>query len=343
MSERVLARPAAVIGMVAALVSGSTWADEDTKVGGRIFANFTHIDAESDGTKTAASGVGIDVKRAYVIVEHRHDDIWSANVTTDFQYVSNDSATQVYIKKLYVQARLSDAFVVRAGAADTPWVPLIENLNGFRYLESVMLDRLKFGTSTDWGVNFNGRPADMVSYSVSALNGGGYKNPTRTSTMDVEGRVAFNPIDGMTVAAGFYSGKRGQKVEGGVATPNTASRVSAVVAYVNKGLRLGGEYFTASNWNNVTGATVDDKADGFSVWASWEFTPKWGVFARGDSARLSKDVNPGREDEYFNVGVVSHPRNNIDVALAYKHNKVSGGTGAAIKVGEVGAWVQVSF
>ena len=98
--------------------------------------------------------------------------------------------------------------------------------------------------------------------------------------------------------------------------------MTAVVAYVKDGLRLGAEYFTAKNWNNVTGATIDDKADGFSAWASYDFNPMWGVFARADSAKLSKDLNPGAKDKYFNVGVVSHPRNNIDVALAYKNDKV---------------------
>ncbi len=52
------------------------------------------------------------------------------------------------------------------------------------------------------------------------VNGGGYKNPTRTDSMDVEGRIGFMPVDGLTVRGGFYSGKRGLKVEGGVATPN---------------------------------------------------------------------------------------------------------------------------
>jgi hypothetical protein len=335
--------PCVALGVASLLVTASAWADEDTKVGAKIFADFTSIDAKSDGTKTSASGLGVDVKRTYVSIAHKFDDIWSANVTTDFQYVSNDSATQVYIKKVYVQARLSDAFVLRAGSADLPWVPFIEDVYGYRFLENVMIDRLKFGTSTDWGLNANGKSGDMFSYSVSLVNGGGYKNPTRTKNMDVEGRAAFSPIEGLTVAAGVYSGKRGQKTEGGAATPNTANRIDAVVAYVNNGLRAGAEYFSAKNWNNVTGASFDDKADGFSVWGSYELNPMWGVFARADSAKLSKNLNPGRKDKYFNLGVVSHPRNNIDVALAYKNDKVSGGTGAEIKYGEVGAWVQVVF
>jgi len=335
--------PCIALGMAAALASAQALADEDTKIGARIFADFTSIDAKSDGIKTDTSGMGVDVKRAYVIVEHKFDDVWSANVTTDFQYASNDSVTQVYIKKAYVQAKLSDAFVVRAGSADLPWVPLMENLYGHLFLEKVIVDRLKFGTSADWGLNVYGKPGEMFNYSVSLVNGGGYKNPTRTKTMDVEGRVAFTPIDGLSVIAGLYSGKRGLKTDGGAATPNTANRVDAAVTYVKSGLRLGAEYFTAKNWNNVTGATVDDKADGFSVWGSYDFAPQWGVFARADKAKLSKDVNPGREDRYFNLGVVSHPRNNIDVALAYKNDKVSGGTGAVTKYGEVGVWAQVAF
>ncbi len=46
--------------------------------------------------------------------------------TTDFQYVGNDGVTNVYIKKAYVQAKLSDALVFRAGSADLPWVPFVE-------------------------------------------------------------------------------------------------------------------------------------------------------------------------------------------------------------------------
>lgn len=343
MSIRILALPCVALAATAALVTAPARADEDTKIGGKIFADFTNINAETDGTKTAATGTGIDVKRAYVTVEHKYDDIWSANVTTDFNYVSNDSETQVYIKKLYVQAKLSDAFVVRAGSADLPWVPLVEDLYGFRYLENVMVDRLKFGTSTDWGLNVSGKTGGMFNYAVALVNGGGYKNPTRSKQMDVEGRIAVTPLDGLTVAAGIYSGKRGLNTEGGAATPNTASRVTGLVGYVKDGLRLGAEYFTADNWNNVGGATADDKSDGFSLWGSYQFSPLFGVFARADSVKLSKDVNPGREDEYFNVGVVSHPRNKIDVALAYKHDKVSGGTGSDIKYDEVGVWVQVAF
>src|SRR5262249_19100204 len=143
-------------------------------------------------------------------------------------YSSSDSETQVFIKKAYVQAKFSDAVVLRAGSADLPWVPFVESLYGYRFIEKELLDREGFGTSADWGINANGK-SDMVNYSVSLINGNGYKNPSRTKQMDIEARVGIVPVEGLTLAIGGYSGKRGKDVEGGADTRN-ASRFDALAA-----------------------------------------------------------------------------------------------------------------
>ena len=166
--------------------------------------------------------------------------------------------------------------------------------------------------------------------------------------------LALAPITGLTFALGGYSGKLGKDVENSTTPPqHTANRLDALVAYAHDALRVGGEYFEADDWNNVT-TPASDKADGFSVWASFNFGDKWGVFARGDSAKTSKDLSPDLKDEYFNVGVAAHPRKNIDVAFVYKHEKVDGGGtvntsngnfGGLVegKYDEVGVWTQVAF
>jgi hypothetical protein len=329
--------------------------EESTSVTGKMFADFSNLDLSNDGVDSAANGTGIDVKRFYVGIGHTFDDVWSANVTTDFNYVSNDGETQVFIKKAYVQARLSDAFFGRLGSADLPWVPMVEDLYGYRYVENVIIDRLKFGTSADWGVHAGGKLGDgVVSYAVSVINGAGYKNPTRSNTMDFEGRIGFMPIKGLTIALGGYTGKLGKDVENS-ATPavHTADRYDALVAYADGPLRVGGEYFQAKNWNNVTSAATD-KADGYSIWASYNFNSMWGIFARGDSAKPSKDLNPDLKDQYFNVGVAAHARKNVDFALVYKDEKVDGGGAISTSNGtiggliegkyqEIGVWAQVAF
>jgi hypothetical protein len=348
---------APVASLLAIAVAGPALAadGESTVISGKMFADFSNVDLENDGVESTANGTGIDVKRFYLGATHNFDDIWSVNVTTDFNYVANDNQTQVYIKKAYLQAKLSDAFIGRLGSADLPWVPFVEDLYGYRFVENVLIDRLKFGTSADWGLHAGGKVNDgLFNYAVSVVNGAGYKNPTRSDSMDCEGRLGLQPVKGLTVALGGYSGKLGKDINNApTPTRHTANRFDGLVAYVNGPVRAGVEYFQAKNWNNVT-TLASDKADGVSGWASYNLTDRWGVFGRYDKSKTSKDLLPNLEDKYFNVGVVSHPRKNIDIAFVYKNDKVDGGGVVATSNGNIGAaregkydefgfWAQVSF
>ncbi len=150
-------------------------------------------------------------------------------MTTDFTYDSTVGATQVYLKKAYLQAKLDDAFIVRVGSADMPWVPYAEDVYGYRYVENTLIDRVKFGTSADWGVHVLGKFADgLLAYQFSAVNGNGYKKPgfiglvNRTATVDVEGRVSLN-YEGFQLGVGGYDGKLGAAAWRGPAKRPAAS------------------------------------------------------------------------------------------------------------------------
>jgi len=332
-------------------VYADTAVTENTTVGGRAFIDLTSLDSKAAGVKTAASGFGLDIKRFYLILDHTFDETWSANLTTDFNYVTNDPTkigytgeTQLFIKKAYVQAKISDAFIVRAGSADLPWVPFSEANYGYRFVEQVLVDRLKFGTSADWGVHAGGKMADgMFSYAVSTIEGNGYKNPTRSKTLDWEGRVNFSPIKGLTAGLGFYNGKLGKDVEGTL-TPalHTAQRWDALLAYSTDMFRVGGEYFKADNWTAVI-LVPKDSADGYSVWGAVNFTPKVSGFARYDKAKPNKDTSPTKEDQYFNLGVSCKPRKGVDLAVVYKHDEVKAGGVKTSEFDEFGVWSQISF
>ena len=344
MSKQILAAAAlAGCGIIQA-AHADTAVTESTTVGGRAFIDLTSLDSKTAGVKNASSGFGLDVKRFYLIADHTFDEIWSANLTTDFNYVSADSETQVFIKKGYLQAKISDALFVRAGSADLPWIPFAEANYGYRYIEAMLLDRLKFGTTADWGVHAGGKFADgMFGYAASTIEGNGYKNPTRSKTLDWEGRVSFVPVKGLTAGLGFYSGKLGKDVEG-TATPvlHTAQRFDALVAYATDQFRVGGEYFTADNWTAVT-SVAKDSANGYSVWGSVNFTPKVAGFARYDSAKPNKDTAPDKKDQYFNAGVSCKPRKGVDLAVVYKHDKLSTGSVTNSEFDEFGVWSQISF
>lgn len=320
-----------------------------------LFADLTNLDMENDGIRTAASGTGVDVKRFYLRIDEKFGDTWSANVMTDANYISGQQV-DVFIKTAYVQASLSKAFWGRLGCAWLPWIPLVHHLYGYRFVEADVVSRLHFGTTADWGLHGGGElGGQRVSYAVSVVNGNGYKDPTRSKSVDVEARLAVTPTEGLTVAIGGYSGKLGKDRYGpGAPTVrHAANRLDALIAYVGGRWRLGGEYFSASDWNNVITA-ASDKAGGTSLWASYRFARRWSAFGRWDQAKTSRDLAPQRKDEYFNAGIAVSPRKPLRFAIAYKHERVDGGglvntaygnLGGASDgtVTEVGFWGQVSF
>ena len=335
--------PAAVKTELASFQKGKWW--DSTSVSGRMYFNFSNVDTKVNGLKPAGSnnGTGFNIKRFYLGVDHTFSPIFAANVTMDVSNVVGSTNTQnvnpnsaaspanatalvgkgFYIKKAYLQAKLDPAFIIRLGAADLPWVPYAEGQYGYRHIENVIADRTNFGTSADWGIHVLGDLAGgLVSYQVSVIDGGGYRNVKVSNSVDVEGRVSLN-YKGFYAAVGGYTGKLGNDTEGAV-TPNTASRENALIGYKNKMFNVGVEYFHAKDYKNVTSAT-EDKSDGISAFGNVNFHKNWSVFGRYDWIKPTKLTNDNTKDNYYNVGLQWEPVKIIDLALVYKHEKVENG------------------
>jgi hypothetical protein len=367
-------------GTTAAVAADSGSSTPSTTVGGQAFFDVSHIQLQNEnaaGQKidSGPTGTGFDIKRFYLSADHRFNEIWSADITLDAQFSSASTATvvtpattpggatgtttaltnqnssgavsEVFVKKLYLEGKFSDALVVHAGAYTSPWAPFVETLYGYRFIEKVTTDRLGFANTADWGLNATGKfgPDAMLGYSVSIVDGAGYKNPSRSKSPDYEGRLSVVPLKWLTVGGGFYAGHLGQ-----VTATNqdfherTATRYNGVVAVNVVGVRAGVEYFIARNYktvnnlagsvygtSSVVGATataipVADKADGESAFISYSFDTQFSVFGRYDHAKLSKNVAPDLKDDYFNIGAAYKPLKTIDLAVVYKNEKVENGT-----------------
>jgi hypothetical protein len=168
-----------------------------------------------------------------------------------------------------------------------PWDPFAESLYAYRYVEKTITDRLGYSNTTDWGLNASGTGGTngMFSYAASVVNGGGFKNPTRTKDVDFEARVRAKPIQWLTAGVGFYSGHLGQINATNEDFPrNTATRFDAAAGVLVSGLRAGVEYFNARNYktvnsggalgtssvvNTALAGPISDKADGVSSYASY--------------------------------------------------------------------------
>jgi hypothetical protein len=308
----------------------------NTTISGKSFFNVSNIHQTSTDlagvtTNNAQNGTLTELKRFYVSVDHKFSDVFSSDLTTDFRYNTNGTSkdTLVFVKKAYLQAKLSPAFFVRVGEAELAWAPFVESLYGYRFVENTLIDRTRFGTTTDWGVHVGGSLANgMVNYAVSAINGSGFKTLSRSSdTIDVEGRVSVNPVKNVTLGVGGYTGKLGKSAANlpDSATPHTAERVDAVAAYTDKRIRAGVEYFAAKNWNSVTTA-ARDKSSGWSAFGSFAFTPQIAAFGRIDWLKPSKTLNPAFKERYFNLGLDYKPLPPLDFALVYKRDRADKGT-----------------
>lgn len=339
----------------------SGWWD-NTSISGRMYYDITNVDNKNNHVASSGNGTSFDIKRFYLGVDHTFDDVFSANLTTDFTYDSTVGATQLYIKKAYLQAKLDDAFIVRVGSADLPWVPFAEDVYGYRYVENTLIDRVKFGTSADWGVHVLGKFADgLLAYQFSAVNGNGYKKPgfvglvNRTASVDVEGRVSLN-YEGFQLGVGGYDGKLG--AAHGVVR-KTASRFDALAGYTADGFRVGVEYFVANNYaygGGTSSATTKTSGYGYSPFASYQFDPQWSVFGRYDYVKPYSDVAlpalKAFHNDYYNVGISYSPAKIVDLSLVYKHDAGSNGDfgdqngtigGSAFAAGNNGAYNEVGL
>lgn len=277
-----------------------------------------------------------------------------------------------------MQGMFDPLFTVRFGAADMPWIPFVEKWYGYRFVENTITDRSfeggrsggtataggvgAFGNSSDWGVHALGATTgdNSVNYQLSVVNGRGYRNLSRSKTVDTEGRFGYSPIEQMVIAVGGYTGKRGNEAENGAPT-RTATRGDALIAWRDSNFGAGFEYFHSSNWDDIlkyqgtiagVGAasnTTKDKADGYSGWADWHFYDKLAVFARYDSLDYKynnlTNVEEKLKDKYYNAGFSYDVLKNLKLALVYKHNKLDGPTATPYhyKTNEVGFWGLLTF
>jgi hypothetical protein len=350
----------------AAAAAGKRGWWDSTTLSGRMFFNVSHIEQRSDGQAVGRS-TAFDLKRFYLGVEHRFSDIWSANLTTDVSLIANTSnvtgtansagaqpgqgtaaptafpktvGETLYLKKAYLQGRFDPAFTLRLGAADLPWVPFAEEVYGYRWIEQVLVDRTAFGTSNDWGVHaFGSFGKGLVNYAVSVVDGGGYRNPLRSRSVDVEGRISV-AYNGVVAAVGGYAGKRAAdtftpfsptnnpvtpvQTGANVQTFHTATRVNGLLAYTSDILRVGGEYFYAKYWNQVT-RVPSDSSEGWSAFAAYRWDPRFSAFVRYDRVKPSRELFPAITDRYFNAGISFQPVKVVEFALVYKRDEVDHG------------------
>src|ERR1700736_5602232 len=98
MRRPILPAAAILIACTAATSAAAVDIGGDTKVGGQIFFDVSHISLQnenSSGAKIDAAppGTGCAAQRFCLSIDHRFNDVWSANLTPDAQFSPASTAT----------------------------------------------------------------------------------------------------------------------------------------------------------------------------------------------------------------------------------------------------------
>src|ERR1700709_314859 len=99
-ARNVLISSAILASCAAASTAGAAGIDvgANTTIGGELFSDYSRIQLQNENAAgqrvdTAPTGTGFDVKRFYLIVDHRFNDVWAADLTTDAQFSTAGTTT----------------------------------------------------------------------------------------------------------------------------------------------------------------------------------------------------------------------------------------------------------
>jgi hypothetical protein len=314
----------------------------DTTFSGKVFIDATHLSATSNGVGDDSNGV--DLTRLYLDFDHRFSQVWSAHLTTDVNWLRDENdPTDVWVKHAYLQGAFSKALVLRVGAADMPWAALANQWYGFRYVDNELVTRLKYGSTADWGVHVLGSPADGagLDYAVSVVTGSSYKRPRTGNRPDVEAIFGWQPTEHTVIAIGGYDGQLGLDDDTRPLT-HTARRWDAMAAYAGPRFRIGAQLFQTHDWTQLR-SPLSDSAHGWSAWASAKVSDRWTLFARHDASSTSADLEPSRHERYSNAGIELRVTAKLQVAAAWKRQRLRDRNGVRAAANEAGLWAQFTF
>lgn len=358
--KKLIITAAAMLAFTApAFAGGVTVAEDDDsrlELSALFFVNFTKDTTEGDGSLAGngvkqADTVGVALDRAYFTAKYQFDDVWSMRLTADATIDAGlkSKQTNVYIKYAYLQGKFSDAFSVKAGVIDTPWIGYENNLNTHRYVYKSFTDFEKFDSSADAGVGVSGKLGDgLLQYALAGVNGGGYSKISKTAAVDFNSRLGFYPIKGLTFDLQFRDGYKGTKTwDAATLDPGTKYRLmQGMITYgIGNNFRIAANYISQKADDKTTGLTT--KSTGYDAWGYYNFNSDFGVFGQYDYLKDKKDATLAEAKvTRYTAGLEYVARKNVRFSLVARGWKITNdkfNPGAELKNATYGIYSEVKF
>jgi len=328
---------ALVLASVGVLLAGAALNAEDAppaypqvKVGGLIFADYTHqaepVGTDADGNRIRQNAFNIG--RAYINVIANLSRLISARITPDIVRESDSasslSGSYAYrLKFAYGQFSLEDLLGkgswVKFGMHQTPYLDYTDAIYRYRFQGNLFLDREGYLSTSDTGVSARyAFPGEYGEAIVGGFNGEGFNHSETNDQKALQIFASVRPaprvrvLRGLRVAA-FYDYDHYQRND-------DRERSVATITFEHPWLHVGGEYFAARD--RPTAASIEQKARGWSAFA----TPRTpfgleGLF-RYDSFKPDKDADAKKTRTIAGVAYWFPVQKGLATALLLDYEKV---------------------
>ncbi len=341
-----------------ALGVSTAFADVDIKPEGKVYAFYSYNVSgypdwydkymENDYNK-------FELSRVYFGAKAKLSDHWTMRIVSDVARSSsyevepvdededgetdsyelttnkNTGKYDLYIKYAYLDYAYKSYLNIRGGQHGTPWIPFVEKLWTYRWIQKVITDKNKLDSSADLGMSVYGDiPGGFGGYQVGVFNGEWYKATEENEGKALHGMFYLTPfpsvdaLKGLTAAGSYRYNKVDPFIE------HTTTLYSALVHYRlnfadQMGFGLGVEYLVATEQpdRNAEDDEIEDSM-GYSIFGRFDFTKKLALFGRYDyfdpDTQNDKDKDIGYRDEttYLIAGVSYQPIKYVSFALDYQ-------------------------
>ncbi|MBE50678.1 MAG: hypothetical protein CMP51_03190 [Flavobacteriales bacterium] len=274
---------------------------------GKIFSNFNFDLSEgTDGEDllgTRDNYKEFEVKRAYLGYGYKIDDQFSAKITFDIGSNSAGSAYTAFLKIASLNWKATENISMNMGMIGTKNFKFMEKAWGRRYIEKSALDKYKWASSADAGINMDMKISENFSIDAQVINGEGYKN-----TQDDLGMFRYGA--GLTYKLNSISLRlfRDMVNDNSDISQNITT---AAIAYSANNIKLGVERNIMENASNISDQTKNIT----SVYGSYTLNDRISIFARMDNVSSENDWNSEKDGVYNIGGIERKMSKNVNLSV----------------------------
>lgn len=256
--------------------------DTDFKPGGNVIARSFFDFSQGFGHANKESG--FDITRAFLGYNYRITPTLQARVIIDgASGRDSDGNLQVYIRNAYINWK-DKGFDVHVGEIGLLQFSIQEDYWMHRYVLRSFQDLNSMAPSVDVGATAEYKFNDYISADLSLTNGEGYRNVVKNSSTRYAAGISLFPLRNtiLRVYADIYNDgedARDALPEGVTEVKyNDQKSLALFLGYQNEHISGGVEYNRVFN----KGFIQDKDYYGYSAYATYQFAPKWRVYARYD-------------------------------------------------------------